>query len=162
MSARSMLRAFQLVRAACPDESLTADLAYVQHKDLDHSVRLSGLLAVDALLITAAINPIAASPGAPLSVDAATQPWYVLFVCIGLLPLFVAAWQCVRALLIGEEFSSEGIEEGAAAIRQRLFAAYCISVDLQAAVIKSAVRLTTIGGVLTVTAWGVILVDKIF
>jgi hypothetical protein len=160
MSARSMLRAYQSVQGDVPDQKRSAELAYLQHKDLDMSVRLGGMLAFNALLITAAINPIAASPGAPLSLDAQTQPLEVWAVCIGIVPLVLSAMYCIRAMLIGEEFSSEGIEGDRAAIIQRMFAAYCVSIDQQAAVIRQSVTLTLIGGGISLAAWLWILIAK--
>lgn len=161
-SARVMLRSFQMLHTDKIDEALMADLAYLQHKDLDMSVRLGGMLAFNALLITAAINPISASPGAPLSLDAPTQPLEVALVCLGIVPLIMSALLCVRAMLIGEEFSVEGIESDKAAIAQRLFAAYCVSVDQQAAVIVRAVWATIAGGAISVLSWIWILADKVF
>jgi hypothetical protein len=160
MSARAMLRAFQSIHGPKIDPAMMADLAYVQHKDLDMSVRLGGMLAFNALLITAAINPISASPGAPLSLDAPTQIFEVFLVCTGLLPLVISALLCVRAMLIGEEFSVEGIENNPDAIAQRLFAAYCVSIDQQSAVISRAVNLTVAGGAISLIAWGWIMVEK--
>ncbi len=160
MTARAMLRAFQSLHEGEVDNALLHDLAYVQHKDLDMSVRLGGMLAFNALLITAAINPIAASPGAPLSLDAPTQPIAVAAVCIGVIPLVISALMCVRALLIGEEFTIEGIEQDPTAIRQRMLAAYCHSVDQQSAVIRRSVALTIAGGVISLATWLWILIDK--
>ena len=160
MSARSMLRAYRSVQGDLPDPKLSAELAYVQHKDLDMSVRLGGMLAFNALLITAAINPISASPGAPLSLDAPTQQWEALLVCIGLVPLVLSAMYCIRAMLIGEEFTVEGIETDKTAIAQRMFAAYCVSIDQQAAVIRRSVTLTLTGGGISLAAWIWILAEK--
>jgi hypothetical protein len=159
-TARSMLRAYQSLHDGEVDEGLMADLAFIQHKDLDMSVRLGGLLAFNALLITAAINPVSASPGAPLSLDAARQPLETLLVCVGLIPLIISTLGCVRGLLIGEEFSIDGIEGDKAAIAQRMFAAYCVSIDLQVAVIRKAVWLTVLGGAISLLAWAVILAEK--
>jgi hypothetical protein len=159
-SARAMLRAHQALNEDRVDEQFMADLAFVQHKDLDMSVRLGGMLAFNALLITAAINPVSASPGAPLSLDATTQPLETLLVCFGLLPLIISALLCVRAMLIGEEFSVEGIEGDKAAIALRLFAAYCVSVDQQSAVIGRAVWLTIAGSAISIAAWMLILGEK--
>ncbi len=161
MSARLLLRAFQSVRGETPDAAFMADLAYVQHKDLDLSVRLGAMLAFDALAMTAAINPIAASPGAPLCLDAARQPIEVLVVCLGILLLAASALCCVRAMLIGEEYTSDGIEDNRAAIAQRLFAAYCLSVDKQGALLALAVRLAIAGGTVSIGAWGWIMLAKI-
>lgn len=160
MSARALLRAFQLVRGDDPDRAFTADLSYVQHKDLDLSVRLGAMLAFDALMLSAAINPIAASPGSPLSLDAAAQPWEVVVVCVGIVLLGLSALFCVRAMLIGEEYSTEGIEGDPGAITQRLFAAYCRSVDAQSTLLARAVVLAVAGGVVTVLSWLWIMIVK--
>lgn len=160
VSARTLLRAFQTVRGATPDPAFMADLAYVQHKDLDLSVRLSGMLAFDALSIAAAINPITASPGAPLSLDAARQPAEVLVVSLGLVLLVISAFNCVRAVLIGEEFEVDSIEENAEALGLRLFAAYCVSVDKQAGLLRQAILQTVAGVAVTCGAWAWILLTK--
>lgn len=160
-SARALLRAFQQIRGDRPDPAFMADLDYVQHKDLDLSVRLGAMLAADALAISAAINPIAASPGAPLSLDAPTHPWEVAAVCIGILLLAWAAFECVRAVLIGEEFEIDEPETDPQQLARRLFAAYCRSVDAQGALLVRAVRLTVLGGIVTLASWGWILIDKI-
>lgn len=160
VSARTLLRAFQTVRGGTPDPGFMADLAFVQHKDLDLSVRLSGMLAFDALSIAAAINPITASPGAPLSLDAARQPLEVVVVALGLVLLVVSAFNCVRAVLIGEEFEVGSIEENADALSQRLFAAYCVSVDKQAALLRQAILETVAGVGITFAVWAWILLDK--
>ncbi len=144
-----MLRAFQAVRGAAPDPAFMADLDYAQHKDLDLSVRIGALLAFDALLITAGINPLTASPGAPLSLDAATQPWEAAVIALGMAVLAISSWLCVRAILIGEDFSTEGIEDNATALAQRLLAAYVASVDAQTHLVSHAGRLTVVGGSIT-------------
>lgn len=161
VSARALLRAFQLARGAQPDPEFMADLAYVQHKDLDLSVRLGAMLAFDALAVGAAINPIAASPGAPLALDAATQPGQVGLVCLSVLLVAWSAAACVRAILIGEEFSSEGLETNATATAQRLFAAYCVSVDKQRALLAAAVRFALAGGIASLVAWAWIVIGKL-
>jgi hypothetical protein len=68
----------------------------------------------------------------------------------------------VRAIMIGEEFSDEGIEENPQAIIQRMFAAYCTSVDAQRKLLVQASRITIAGGALArlTTAW--IMAAKIF
>ena len=102
ISTRSMLRAYQVARGAPGDEGYKEDLAFLQAKDLDLSVRLGALLAFDALLTTAAINPISASPGAPLSLDAATQPWEVAAISFGV--LFLIAYVPATVTFIPELF----------------------------------------------------------
>lgn len=160
MSARALLRAYQTARGEQPDPEFMADLAYVQHKDLDLSVRLGAMVAFDALAVGAAVNPIAASPGAPLSLDAAAQPGEVALVCLSILLLAWSAAACVRAMLIGEEYSSEGIEDDAVALAQRLFAAYCLSVDKQRSLLTTAVRLALAGGIASLVGWAWIILGK--
>jgi hypothetical protein len=160
MSTRALLRAWQRVRTEERHEGLTADLDLLQAKDLDLSVRLGALLAFDALLATVAVNPITASPGAPVSLDAPTQPVEVALVTLSVLLLAAAAFLCVRALLIGEEFSDEGIGDNPQAIVQRLLAAFCTSIDAQRKLIRQAVILTTAGGALAVGATIWIMVEK--
>lgn len=160
MSTRSMLRAYQRVREAHEHEGYREDLDFLQGKDLDLSVRLGALLAFDALLTTAAINPIAASPGAPLSLDAAKQAWEVGAISLGILLLAISAILCVRAIMLGEEFSAEGIEDDPKAIMQRMFAAYCASVDFQARMLRIASWFAIAGGVVSVAACGWIMIEK--
>lgn len=162
MSTRAMLRAYQRVREGHHDEGFEADLDFLQAKDLDLSVRLGALLAFDALGVTAALNPISASPGAPLSVDAATHPWEVLAVSFGILLLAASAILCVRAIMLGEEFSDKGIEDDPRSIVQRLFAAYCASADFQQRNLRQASWLAIAGGAVSVFACGWIMIDKIW
>ena len=157
-----MLRAFQAIRGGAPDPSFMADLDYAQHKDLDLSIRIGALLAFDALLVTAGINPLTASPGAPLSLDAMNQPWEAGVIAAGMAVLAASSWLCVRAILIGEEFSTEGIEENPTALAQRLLAAYVASVDAQTRLVSQAGRLTIAGGLITALGCLWILAEKIF
>jgi hypothetical protein len=159
-SARVALRAYQAARGGECDSALIADLEFLQSKDLDLSVRLGALLAFDALMVTAAINPIAASPGAPLSLDAPTQPLEVIAVSICVILLAVSSYICVKGILVGEEFGLEGIEGKPEAIRQRLLAAWCISVDAQATAIAHGSRFTIWGGIATVLVCGWIMARK--
>ena len=122
-STRSLLRAFQKARPSASESGALEDLELLQSKDLDLSVRLGALLAADALLITTAVNPIAASPGAPLSLDAPTQPLQVALVCVALILLAISALHCLRGILVGEEFHLSGVEETPAALMQRMLAA---------------------------------------
>jgi hypothetical protein len=161
MTTRLLLRAYQRARAGHPDQGFREDLAFLQGKDLDLSVRLGALLAFDALMVTAAINPISASPGAPLSLDAASQPVLVGVVSIGIVLLTVSALTCVRAMMLGEEFSAAGIEDDPEAIVQRMFASYCASVDFQVRMIRLASWLAMAGGSITVLACGWIMAEKI-
>lgn len=166
ISTRALLRAFQRVRdrfGVDPRamEDFRDDLALLQHKDLDLSVRLGALLAFNVLLLTATINPISASPGAPISLDGATQPWQVMTVLVGIPLLAISALLCVRAIMLGEEFSAEGIEDDPRAIVQRMFAAYCASVDTQARFLSLGSRFTIAGGAVSAIGFVWIIADKI-
>ena len=162
MSTRALLRAYQRLQREDKSGSLAQDLDLLQAKDLDLSVRLGALLAFDALLVTVATNPISASPGAPLSLDGPTQPIAVALITVSVILLAIAACLCVRAIMIGEEFSDTGIEDNPKAIIQRMFAAYCASVDAQRKLLMRASRFTIAGGALAglTSIW--IMADKIF
>jgi hypothetical protein len=157
-SARAMLRAFQDVRTNCSDPGFMQDLEYLEHKDLDLSIRLGAMLAFNALLISMGSHPISSSPGAPLSLDAPTQPWENLVVLLGIAAFAISSLWCLRAILIGEEFDPRGTSGDA--LKQRLFAAYIRSVDSQTMALRRAVRATIIGATITLGAWGWILIDK--
>ena len=161
MSTRALLRAFQITHCEGVSEDFKVDLDLLRHKDLDLSIRLGALLAFDALLITTGINPIAASPGAPLSLDAATQPWETVATLFGVLLMAVSAAITVRAITIGEEFSDDGIEDDPQAITRRMFAAFCVSVDAQRALLDRASRFTLSGGAVIALTFLWILADKI-
>ena len=141
------------------DAGFIADLEFLENRDLDLSVRLGGLLAFNALAITIGTHPVSASPGAPLSLDAATQPWLTAASIIGIVPLILSSFFCLRALLLGEEFDSDGLEN-AEGLRQRLFAAFTYSIDAQARLLALAVRATIGGGALTLAVWAWILAEK--
>jgi len=155
-----MLRAYQAVRAQQADGGYREDLAFLQAKDLDLSVRLGALLAFDALLAAAAINPISASPGAPLSLDAARQPLEVAVISLGVLLLVASALLCVRAIMLGEEFSADGVRDSPSAIIQRIFASYCASIDFQVRMLRRASWLAIMGGLVTAMACGWIMIAK--
>jgi hypothetical protein len=161
-SARTMLRVFQAVRGQAPDAGFLADLQFAQQKDLDLSIRIGALLAFDALLITAGINPLTASPGAPISLDAPTQAWESIAVATGIALLAASSYLCVRAIMIGEEFSAEGLGEDREAFERRLLAAYITSIDAQARLIDVAARITVVGGLVTGIACLWILAQKIW
>ena len=158
-SFRSRLRAFQAMRGDPPDPGFVADLEFLENRDLDLSIRLGAMLGFNALLITIGTHPISASPGAPLSLDAASQPGLTLASLVGLAPLVMSCALALRALLLGEEFDSEGLE-GDDALRQRLFAAFVHSIDVQARLLTQAIRWTFTGGALSLLVWAVILADK--
>ena len=158
-SFRSRLRAFQAMRGDPPDPGFVADLEFLENRDLDLSVRLGAMLGFNALLITIGTHPISASPGAPLSLDAPSQPVLLAASLIGIVPFILASFFALRALLLGEEFDSEGLE-GDAALRQRLFAAFVHSIDVQARYLSLAIRWTLAGGALTMAVWAWIMLEK--
>lgn len=157
-SFRTRLRAFQAMRDSAPDPAFIADLEFLENRDLDLSVRLGAMLAFNALLITIGTHPISASPGAPLSLDAATQPRLVIASIIGIVPLIASSWFVLRGMLIGEEFETDDLEREA--LRQRLFAAFVRSLDAQSRLLMLAIRWTIGGGALTLAVWAAILWDK--
>lgn len=159
-STRSLLRAFQKARQWPGATGFIDDLTLLQSKDLDLSVRLGALLAADALLLTTAVNPISASPGAPVSLDAPTQPFEVALVCFAIALLVVSAWHCVRGILVGEEFRLDGEESDPALIIQRMLAAWCVSVDHQLNSIRKAARLTIAGAGVTALSFVWIMLAK--
>lgn len=149
MSARALLRAFQSVSHDGLPPSFAADFDLLKHKDLDLSVRLGALLAFNALLLASAIQPISASPGAPLSLDAVTQPWPTIVITIGVLLLSVSGYLCVRGMMIGEEFDVTGLQGKEEVFIQRLFAAFCVSIDAQHKALLTGARFTLAGGGVT-------------
>lgn len=159
LSFRTRLRAFQTMRCDPPDPGFIADLEFLENRDLDLSVRLGAMLGFNALLITIGTHPISASPGAPLSLDAPTQPGFVLANLAALLPLIISCALALRAMLLGEEFDADGLE-GDSALRQRLFATFIRSIDAQARLLYHAVRWTLAGGILNLVVWGAILYSK--
>ena len=158
-SFRNHLRAFKTMRGDPPDPGFIADLEYLENRDLDLSVRLGGMLAFNALAITIGTHPISASPGAPLSLDAASQPVLTWLSIAGIAPLIVSSFLILRALLLGEEYESDGggNEE---AQRLRLFAAFVRSIDVQQTFLRASIRWTIAGGVATLAIWAVILIEK--
>jgi hypothetical protein len=157
---RAKLRAFQSARANGEQSSIEHDIALLRHADLDLSIKAGALLTFNGLIIAAGINPIAASPGAPLSVDAHADPVIALLTAVGVLLMAVAASFSVRGILVGEEFDDKGLEGDTEAILQRLYAAYCSAIDLQARLLAMAGRFTYAGGVVTAAAFIWALADK--
>jgi hypothetical protein len=149
LSTRAFLRAFQTISADGLSPRFVADFEMLKHKDLDLSVRLGALLAFNALLLASAIQPISASPGAPLSLDAATQPWPTLVVTFGVLLLSVSGYLCVRGILVGEEFETSESDAGPEILVQKLFAAYCVSIDAQHRALMRGSHFTIWGGAVT-------------
>lgn len=159
-SFRTRLRAFQHMRCSPPDPGFIADLEFLENRDLDLSVRIGGMLAFNALMVTIGTHPISASPGAPLSLDAATQPVLTIASIVGIIPLIVSSTLCLRALLLGEEFDSEGLDGDDAGMRQRLFAAFVASIDIQSRLLRQSVAITFLGGAMTLAVWAWILGEK--
>jgi hypothetical protein len=159
-SSRARLRAFQAMRCNPPDKGFIADLEFLENRDLDLSVRIGGMLAFNALMVTIGTHPISASPGAPLSLDAATQPLLTIASVIGVIPLIVSSALCLRALLLGEEFDADGLEGDGTGLRLRLFAAFVPSIDVQSRLLRQSVIATFTGGSMTLAVWGWILADK--
>jgi hypothetical protein len=147
------------MRGDPPDPGFVADLEFLENRDLDLSIRLGAMLAFNALMITIGTHPISASPGAPLSLDAATQPVLTIVSLVGVAPLIASSYFCLRALLLGEEFDRQGLDDESA-LRQRLFAAFVRSIDAQGRLVRRAVLWTLAGGVATLAVWGWILAAK--
>jgi len=158
-SFRTRLRAFQDVRGDPPDPGFIADLEFLENRDLDLSVRLGAMLAFNALLITIGTHPVSASPGAPLSLDAASQPAMTLASLAALIPIALSSWFVLKAMLLGEEIEND--ELSGEALRVHLFAAFVRSIDAQARLLTLAIRATLTGAALTMLVWGVILAGKI-
>lgn len=159
-SFRTRLRAFQIMRDNPPDRGFIADLEFLENRDLDLSVRIGGMLAFNALMVTIGTYPISVSPGAPLSLNAATQPVLTVASIIGIVPLIVSSALCLRALLLGEEFDSEGLSSDDQGLRQRLFAAFVASIDVQSRLLRRSVIATFAGGIMTLLVWVWILAEK--
>jgi hypothetical protein len=125
-------------------------------------VRLGALLGFNALLLATAIQPISASPGSPLSLDAPTQPLPVLVITLGVILLSISGYLAVRGILVGEEFNPDGVEESREMLTQRLFAAFCRSIDAQMKMLQLASRFTIGGGAVTLAGCIWIMAAKIF
>jgi hypothetical protein len=159
MTFRARFRAFQQMRGEKADPGFIADLEFLENRDLDLSIRLGGMLAFNALLITIGTHPISASPGAPLSLDAPTQPLLTVVSIIGVIPFILSSYFCLRAILLGEEFESDGTLDQDSG-RRALFAAFIHSIDTQDRLLRLAIRATLAGGLLTMAAWVWILLAK--
>ncbi|MBY0284646.1 MAG: hypothetical protein K2W81_11885, partial [Sphingomonas sp.] len=57
---RTRLRAFQAMRGDNPPPGFIADLEFLENRDLDLSVRIGGMLAFNALMVTIGTHPISA------------------------------------------------------------------------------------------------------
>lgn len=158
-SFRLRFRAFQSMRGDGADPAFIADLEFVENRDLDLSVRLGAMLGFNALLITVGTHPISASPGAPLSLDATTHPLLTWASFLGIMPYAFASYACLRALLLGEEFDSDNLEDDDAR-RRVLFAAFVHSIDVQQRALSLAIRSTILGGAATMLVWVWIILEK--
>jgi hypothetical protein len=158
-SFRNRFRIFQEMRGNGADAGFIADLEFLENRDLDLSIRLGGMLAFNALLITIGAHPISASPGAPLSLDAPTQPILTIASIIGIVPFIISNFLCLRALLVGEEFDGDGVAD-AERQRQALFAAFVHSIDVQGRFLRLSIRASIVGGLLTLMIWAWILAEK--
>lgn len=156
---RSRLRAFQAMRGDPPDPGFIADLEFLENRDLDLSVRLGAMLAFDALALTIGTHPVSASPGAPLSLDAASQPLLTIASFAGLVPIAISVWFVLRAMVLGEEFDGAGLT--GEDLRRSLFAAFIRSIDAQARLLGLAVRFTLAGSAVTLLVWTAIIAAKI-
>ena len=153
------LRAFQAMRGNPPEPGFIADLEFLENRDLDLSIRLGAMLSFNALLITIGTHPVSASPGAPLSLDAPSQPLLTIISLIAVAPLVLSCFFALKGILFGEEFDSEGMEAGEA-LRETLFAAFLQSIDAQARMLNLAVRSSLAGGLATIAVWIAILAVK--
>ena len=161
MNARRFLTAFQAMSAKGLPTNFQADFELLKHKDMDLSIRLGALLGFNALLLASAIQPISASPGAPLSLDAATQPFEVLVISLGVMLMSFSGYLCVRGILIGEEFETDDLgEEDGEKLKERLFAAFCRSIDEQHRALSRASKFTLAGGLVTLAGCLWIMVAK--
>lgn len=158
-SFRRRLRAFQDIHRGTPDPGFVADLEFLENRDLDLSVRLGAMLAFNALLITIGTHPVSASPGAPLSLDAATRPAQTIASLAAIVPFVVASYLCLAALLIGEDFDPDRGDPDA--LRRSLLAAFVRSIDAQGRRLITAIHATLTGGVATLAVWAWIIGEKI-
>jgi hypothetical protein len=158
-SFRTRLRAFREMRGEPADRGFIADLEFLENRDLDLSIRLGALLAFNALLIGIGTYPVSASPGAPLSLDAATQPILTILSLVGIAPVAVSSVVCLRAALRGEVFDADGLED-VEDLRHRLFAAFVHSIDVADGHLRHAITWTLTGGAATLMVWVAILAEK--
>ena len=158
-SFRTRLRAFRDMRGEPPDRGFIADLEYLENRDLDLSVRIGAMLAFNALAVMVGTYPVSSSPGAPLSLDAGSQSVLTALSLIGVAPVVVSSYLCLKAVLLGEEIEG-GDELEHEALRQRLFAAFVRSIDAQSRLLRLGVRWTLCGGVATLAVWVAILAGK--
>ena len=164
ITTRALLRSFQRVRAAqttsAEADALFKDLELVRHMDTDLSIKSGALLAFQGLILMAGINPIAASPGAPLSVSPVDAAGVVLVTALGVALLAVAATFCVRCIMIGEYFDDSGLKDDPDAIAVRMLAAHCAAIDKEKTLLAKAVLWTYAGGAAMVVAFFWALIGK--
>lgn len=160
-SFRTRLRAFQDMRGEPPDRGFIADLEYLENRDLDLSVRIGAMLAFNALAVMVGTYPVSSSPGAPLSLDAGSQSVLTVLSLVGVAPMVVSTYLCLKALLLSEEFDGGG-ELKDEALRRPLFAAFVRSIDAQSRLLRLGVRWTLCGGIATLAVWVAILAGKMF
>jgi hypothetical protein len=160
VSTRTILRLFQAVRGPEGDPQLLADLELLWHKDLDLSIKAGALLAFDGLILTAGVNPLTSSPGAPLSLDPNSAAAVVALTALGVVLLAIAAMFCVRGIMVGEDFDDSGIEHDPNAVTQRMLAAHCAAIDAQGRLLAWASRFTYAGGAVMAAAFLLTLADK--
>ena len=158
-SFRTRLRAFRDMRGEPPDRGFIADLEYLENRDLDLSVRIGALLAFNALAVMVGTYPVSSSPGAPLSLDAKAQSVLTVLSLVGVAPFMASSYLSLKALLLGEEFDGVLDAQGDG-LRHHLFAAFVHSLDTQSRLLRSGVRWTLSGGVLTFAVWVSILAGK--
>lgn len=164
ITTRALLRAFQRARAAqatnAEAEALFRDLELVRHLDTDLSIKSGALLAFQGLILMAGINPIAASPGSPLSISPVDAPGVVLVTALGVALLAWAATFCVRCIMIGEHFDDSGLEDDADGVAVRMLAAYCAAIDKEKTLLAKGVLWTYAGGAAMVVAFFWALIGK--
>ena len=119
------------------------------------------MLAFNALAVMVGTYPVSSSPGAPLSLDAGSQSLLTALSLIGVAPVVVSSYLCLKAVLLGEEIEA-GDELEHEALRRRLFAAFVRSIDAQSRLLRLGVRWTLCGGVSTLAVWVAILASKMF
>jgi hypothetical protein len=164
ITTRALLRSFQRVRAAqttsAETDAFFKDLELVRHLDTDLSIKSGALLAFQGLILMSGINPIAASPGSPLSVSPVDAPAVVFVTALGVALLALAATFCVRCIMIGEYFDDSGLEDDPDGVAVRMLAAHCAAIDKEKSLLAKAVLWTYAGGAAMVVAFFWALIGK--
>ena len=117
------------------------------------------MLAFNALAVMVGTYPVSSSPGAPLSLDAGSQGVLTILSLVGVAPVVVSSYLCLKAMLLGEEFNADD-ELEVEGLRRRLLAAFVHSIDAQGRLLRLGVRWTLCGGAATLVVWAAILVGK--